>query len=105
MLERAGYLVDRAVDGPDALELAKVRRPDVVLTDLSMPRMDGFEVAHRLYADARTRDIPIVAVTARNISPTAVRVGGPFADVFFKPVDATEFLAFLRTFLKKPERF
>lgn len=102
ILERAGFVVERAIDGRDALDLAQARPPDIVLADLSMPGMDGFDVANHLHADPRTRDIPVVALTGRDISPTAIRMGGPFVDVFFKPVHAQELLGFLEALLKKP---
>ena len=54
-----------ASDGVDALERIAAHRPDVVLLDLEMPRLDGFEVLARLRADARTLDLPVVVVTGR----------------------------------------
>jgi len=58
-----GYRVITARDGEVAVRLAVRRRPDVIVMDLAMPQVDGFEAARRLHADERTRAIPIVAVT------------------------------------------
>lgn len=101
LLESAGYVVERAIDGFDALVLAKVRRPDLALIDLAMPGLDGFELATRLRADARTRDIPLVAMTGRHISPTVVRMRGPFEDVLFKPLETKHLLPWLRERLRR----
>ena len=57
--------VTLAADGVEALELISVRAPDVVLLDLEMPRLDGFEVLARLRADAATRELPVIVVTGR----------------------------------------
>ena len=53
-----------ADNGPTALELAESELPDIILLDIMMPRMDGFEVCRRLKANPRTADIPVVMVTA-----------------------------------------
>ncbi|CAN5901859.1 hypothetical protein BH23PLA1_BH23PLA1_23260 [soil metagenome] len=64
-LLRQDYLLSVATSGADALEIAFGRdRPDLVLLDIMMPEMDGYEVCQRLKADARTRDIPVIFVTA-----------------------------------------
>ena len=62
-LDEAGYTVLVALDGAAALQRAAQARPDIVLLDAVMPGMDGFEVARRLKADARTSAIPIVFMT------------------------------------------
>ncbi|MER7800014.1 response regulator transcription factor [Streptomyces parvulus] len=61
-LERAGHVVDRADDGPTALERAAAHRPDLVVLDLMLPGMDGLEVCRRLRA---TGPVPVVMLTAR----------------------------------------
>jgi chemosensory pili system protein ChpA (sensor histidine kinase/response regulator) len=65
LLEREGYRVTTAKDGIDALEKLQDAAPDVMLLDIEMPRMDGFELAGKLRADARTRDISIIMITSR----------------------------------------
>jgi two-component system cell cycle response regulator DivK len=62
-LTEAGFRVDQAHNGLQALERAFDSRPDVVVTDLNIPGIDGFELTRRLKHDGRTRDVPVLAVT------------------------------------------
>jgi CheY-like chemotaxis protein len=64
-LEASGLAVIEAPDGEQALELARSKRPTLVLLDVMMPRIDGWQVAERLAAEPATRDIPIVFLSAR----------------------------------------
>ncbi|MDP5208143.1 Hpt domain-containing protein [Microbulbifer sp. 2205BS26-8] len=64
-LEREGYLVNTAKDGQDAVIQLQDKIPDLILLDIEMPRMDGFEVARHIRSSSRLRDIPIVMVTSR----------------------------------------
>ena len=68
MLERERWVVDEAGDGRDALEAVERSAPDLILLDLMMPNMDGFEVAERLHRDERWRTIPVVVVTAKELT-------------------------------------
>ncbi|MGC4080180.1 MAG: response regulator [Rubrivivax sp.] len=63
-LEFKGYEVVEAGDGMQGLELARQSPPDLILLDVMMPGIDGHEVARRLQADARTRDVPVVMISA-----------------------------------------
>jgi len=66
LLEREGYKVVTAKDGSDALEkLLEPPLPDVILSDIEMPRMDGFDLLRNIRADDRTKDIPVVMITSR----------------------------------------
>lgn len=58
-----GIEVMSAVDGPSGLDAARLSHPDVIVLDMSLPRLDGWEVARRLKADVATRDIGLIAVT------------------------------------------
>jgi two-component system cell cycle response regulator DivK len=64
VLAMEGYTVLEAIDGGSALELARREHPDLIVLDLAMPGIDGWEAARRLKADPRTADIPIIALTA-----------------------------------------
>lgn len=64
MLESVGHQVSEAEDGRIGLEMAHAEMPDLILVDLSMPQLDGWEVLSHLRADEVTRHIPCVAVTA-----------------------------------------
>jgi chemosensory pili system protein ChpA (sensor histidine kinase/response regulator) len=65
LLERHGMSVLTAKDGVDAMALLEEHRPDVLLLDIEMPRMDGFEVATRIRRDARLQHLPIIMITSR----------------------------------------
>ena len=64
LLENAGFEVLQAEDGVAGIDLAESRRPDLILLDIQLPKMDGHEVARRLTANPVTEAIPIVAVTS-----------------------------------------
>jgi CheY-like chemotaxis protein len=63
-LEMAGYNILTAQDGIEGLEQAKLTKPDLILMDIQMPRMDGFETTQKLRSDPEFKDIPIIALTA-----------------------------------------
>src|SRR3954469_16864368 len=70
-LEAEYYEVLTASDGPSALALAAAEKPDIVLLDVMMPGMDGFQVCRRLKDDPETGHIPVVLVTALDAAPIA----------------------------------
>ena len=65
LLVREGYRVVTAKDGIEALERLAEERPQVVLSDIEMPRMDGFDLVRNIRADARLRDLPVIMITSR----------------------------------------
>ena len=65
LLQREGYRVSLAADGLQALERLQEERPTVVLSDIEMPRMDGFDLARNIRADSALRDLPIIMITSR----------------------------------------
>jgi DNA-binding response OmpR family regulator len=64
-LERAGYAVVAARDGEEALRLTTERRPDLVVLDVMMPKLTGYDVTRRLREQEETKDIPVILLTAR----------------------------------------
>jgi chemosensory pili system protein ChpA (sensor histidine kinase/response regulator) len=66
LLEREGYHVTLAKDGVDALEQLQGMSPDLMLVDIEMPRMDGFDLTRNVRGDERTKDIPIIMITSRS---------------------------------------
>ena len=90
-----------AEDGPSCLELARSQKPDVILLDVMMPRMDGFETCRRLKADPLTRHIPVVMVTALDQRSDRIRGLEAGADEFLtKPVDDVALFARVRSLLR-----
>jgi len=87
-LAASGMDVLEASDGRQALEVARKARPDLVLLDVLMPEVDGWTVARELAADERTRDIPIIFLTAR-ADPSDRRLGEQLGGVGYlvKPFD------------------
>ncbi len=67
-LERKGYDVVLAVDGQSGVEMAQSHAPDLVLMDMSLPVLDGWEATRRLKADDATKQIPVIALTAHAMS-------------------------------------
>jgi putative two-component system response regulator len=94
LLTTAGYTVLAAADGAEALEAVERALPDLVLSDVMMPNVNGFELCRRLKADASTRLIPVVLVTALNERHDRLEGITAGADDFLtKPFDSTELLA------------
>lgn len=101
ILNKRGYKVRPALNGPDAIEAAINNKPDLILLDIKMPGMDGFEVCKRLQESDQTKDIPIIFVTASVDSAGLVRgfqLGA--VDYLTKPVNEDEVLARVNTHLE-----
>lgn len=75
IMESCGYQVITAQDGFEALSAAQADKPDVIILDLNLPGMNGFEVCHRLRSSEATRAIPIVMMTAAYVSIDDARRG------------------------------
>jgi two-component system cell cycle response regulator DivK len=85
-LSQAGFRPLEACDGQEALRLASEEMPHVILMDLGLPGMDGFEVTRRLKSNPRTRHIPVVALTAHGgLLRIEDLVAGGFDDLIMKP--------------------
>jgi len=80
-LRFCGYRVAEAQNGIEAIDQAMKLKPDVILMDLSMPIVDGWEATRRLKADKRTKDIPVVALTGHAMSGHSESAKGAGCDV------------------------
>jgi diguanylate cyclase (GGDEF)-like protein len=101
-LRSAGYEVSVAGDGAEALDLATEIRPDLVLLDVMMPRLDGFEVAQRLRKNPQTANTSIIMLTAKALSSdkvTGLQSGAD--DYIIKPFDPIELLARVKGTLRR----
>ena len=104
MLEVEGYSASEAADGAQALELARQNPPDMLLLDIMMPGMDGYDVARALKADAATKAIPVVMVTALDDRDSRLRGLEAGAEEFVtKPVDRNELRIRVRNLLRLKE--
>lgn len=104
-LEREGFAVLEAPDGVQGLELARRHRPDLILLDVMLPGLDGFEVCRRLGAQAETALIPVLVLTARGEEMDRV-VGLSLGadDYVVKPFSVREILLRIRAILRRSER-
>jgi len=103
-LERAGLglTVVTAPDGPEALALIEVERPDIVILDVSMPSMDGFEVCRRLRADLRTAFLPVMMLTAHDSTEFVAKGFSAGTDDYVaKPFKREELIARIRRMLER----
>src|SRR5258708_17213219 len=100
-LQTQGYELLQAVDGEEALAVARAKLPDVILLDVMMPKLDGVEVCRRLKGDAALPFMPIILVTARADSKDVVAGLDAGADEYLtKPVDQAALLARVRSMLR-----
>jgi diguanylate cyclase (GGDEF)-like protein len=101
-LRAGGYDVRVASDGQQALVAAQERCPDLVLADVMMPNMDGFELTRRLRQDPRTQGVSIIMLTARGLSADKLEGFAIGADDYIvKPFDTPELLARIRGVLRR----
>jgi two-component system cell cycle response regulator DivK len=102
MLELSGYEVAVACDGMDGVEQARSWNPDLILMDLRMPRMDGFEAIKLLRSNPETADIPIIAISAWASAKHKERALDAGADEHFtKPVDLSRLIETINRFLNR----
>ena len=99
----AGYRVVAAPNGREGLEFIQRERPTIVITDIMMPKLDGFGLVHRLRINPETRDIPVIFITATYVAPEdrdfSLNIGA--TRFLQKPVDMNEFLTMVAELLQQ----
>ena len=105
-LSTQGYQLSEAVDGEEALAMARRERPDLILLDVMMPKIDGIEVCRQLKADKSFSFMPIILVTAKTDSKDVVAGLEAGADEYLsKPVDQMALLARVRSVLRQKQLY
>jgi CheY-like chemotaxis protein len=100
LLQSAGHEVLTAVDGAQGLAMAQHTVPDLVICDLQMPLLDGYEVLYRLRADPTTCDLVVIAVTAFSMSGDQEKVAvAGFDGYLSKPIEPEQFVATIESWL------
>jgi len=103
-LERAGYEVVTAFDGKDALEKVASEMPDLVVLDVMMPYMDGFEVLQNLRKNPSTRELPVIMLTAKAQDADVFRGWQSGVDCYLtKPFNPMELISFVKRIFKSLE--
>lgn len=91
-----------ASDGHEAMRMAYEHTPDLILLDLTLPKLSGWEVARSLKSDKKFRDIPVLALTAHAMVGDRERaISAGCDDYYAKPIEIDEFISFVKTYLKK----
>jgi putative two-component system response regulator len=104
LLHVEGHVTVAASNGSDALALAVTARPDLILLDVMMPDMDGFETVRKLKADSRTKPVPVIMVTALDDRASKLRALEAGAEEFLtKPIDRADLTVRVRNLLRLKE--
>ena len=101
LLDANGYQTIKSTTGKDALKLVKTKLPDLVLMDIQLPDVSGLDVTRQIKDDAKTKDIPVIAITAFAMKgdEEKIRQGGCEA-YMSKPISVPKFLKMVRSFLE-----
>lgn len=100
ILGNGSYELITALDGHEGVEKARAELPDLILMDVVMPRMNGFEACRRIRAGETTSHIPVIMVTTRGeLESVEAGYESGCADYVIKPIDAHELLAKVRSYL------
>jgi len=104
MLRSRGFNVITAYDGSEGLIKVRERQPDIIILDLMMPQMDGFEMCHKLKNDEATKNIPVIVLTARSDSEARYKAHKSAADDYIvKPFDLPTLVTKINKFLSSDD--
>jgi two-component system cell cycle response regulator DivK len=103
-LNTAGYELIEAVNGEEGVKLAQSERPDLILMDIQLPILDGYEATRRIRASVELKSVPIIAVTSYALSGDDAKARAAGCDSYVaKPFSPRELLAKVREFLPNAE--
>jgi len=102
VLRKHGYTTLEAIDGKQAVELAKVKKPDIILMDKNMPIMDGLEATRTLKKDESTKNIPIICLTSSAMKGDKEKILQAGADDYMsKPVDIYKVIEIVAQYVQR----
>jgi two-component system, cell cycle response regulator DivK len=105
ILELAGYDAFLAVNGRDGVDAARKQKPDLILMDMALPEMDGWDATQRIREDPETKHIPMVALTVHTLPRERKRALDAGVDAYIsKPFDAAQFLQVVEGTLRDSQR-
>ncbi|MET0606834.1 MAG: response regulator [Beijerinckiaceae bacterium] len=100
LLEAHGYQTLKTASGVEAVELARTKRPDLILMDIQLPEVSGLEVTRWLKADEELKQIPVVAITAFAMTGDEERIREGGCEAYLsKPISVVKFVETIRNFL------
>lgn len=101
-LKNENYEFVEAINGEDALSLAESHLPDLIVLDIQIPKIDGYEVARRLKQNERSKHIPIIALTAHAMKGDEEKIINSGCDMYVsKPFDTQKFKVLVQSILEK----
>jgi CheY-like chemotaxis protein len=102
LLTIQGYQICSAMDGPSGIAMATARQPDLILLDIQIPGMDGYEVLLHLRACEALKNIPVIALTAHAMKGDREHITGfGFDDYIAKPLDTKGFLEMIKRYMSR----
>jgi two-component system cell cycle response regulator DivK len=102
LLQFRGYTILEAADGKQGVDMARAKMPDLIIMDIQMPVMDGFEATHILKADPLTKSIPVIALTACAMQGDREKCMEAGCDEYIaKPLNIRTFVAKVKEYLEK----
>jgi DNA-binding response OmpR family regulator len=102
-LEAKGYAVVAAYDGREALRMVEIHKPDLVILDIMMPKVDGLEVRKKLLDDPKTKDLPVIHLSAvGDFNTQHEAIAGGYTDYMVKPFTPAELAKRVREILDAP---
>ena len=101
-LKKEGYIVLLAKNGAEAVEIAKREIPQLIILDIMMPEMDGYEAMKRIRAQIKFKNIPVIALTAKAMKDDKQKcIDAGANDYIAKPIDVERLLSLMRVWLSK----